>query len=129
MNILLVEPDFVLAQTYKQLLEVHGHNIVTAATAQEAIVEADKQTPDLVVCELQLVSHSGIEFLYELRSYPEWQQIPVIVHTSVPPFEFVSSRQGLAQELGIAQYLYKPATDLSQLIRAVTEAGISYEAV
>jgi two-component system phosphate regulon response regulator PhoB len=71
-NILLIEPDRLLAEIYQRALSSEGHNVVVCAGAQSAILSADQSTPDLVILELQLVEHSGIEFLYEFRSYSEW---------------------------------------------------------
>jgi DNA-binding response OmpR family regulator len=118
-HILLVEPDKVLASIYHQALAAADHQVTVAATAQAAITAADQAAPDLVILELQLVEHSGIEFLYEFRSYPEWQAIPVLIHTHVPPAEFADSRQLLTTELGVAQYLYKPRTSLHDLLTSV----------
>lgn len=120
-RILLIEPDRVLAETYRQCLELTGQTVVPCASAQAAILAADQQQPDVVVLELQLIEHSGIEFLYEFRSYPDWQHIPVVVHTHVPPVEFANSGQLLREELGVAAYLYKPVTSLKKLLRTVGE--------
>ncbi len=117
MNILLIEPDRLLAETYFKALMAEGHHVVACAGAQTAILAADQQTPDLVILELQLVEHSGIEFLYEFRSYPEWQDVPVVVQTFVPPAEFNGSRQLLTGELGVRAYLYKPRATLADLIK------------
>jgi DNA-binding response OmpR family regulator len=121
MHILLIEPDRVLATTYARALAAAGHQVQAAATAQQAISAADSRRPDLVLLELQLVEHSGIEFLYEFRSYPDWQTIPLIIHSQVPPAEFSDSWQLLHAELGVRGYLYKPQTSLRRLLRAVTE--------
>lgn len=118
-NILIVEPDRMLAQSYYQALTEAGHQVMVAPGAQTAIMAADRQMPDLIIVELQLVEHSGIEFLYELRSYPEWQAIPVILNTFVPPAEFNDSVGLINQELGVKEYLYKPRTSLKQLIQTV----------
>lgn len=120
-RILLIEPDRLLAETYCQALTSASHEVVIRAGAQAAITAADQTKPDLVILELQLVEHSGIEFLYEFRSYPEWQAIPVLVQTSVPPGEFTDSWQILERELGVNSYLYKPQTSLRQLLAAVRE--------
>ncbi len=117
-NILLIEPDKVLAEIYAAVLAADKHDVVTKATAQAAITAADHAKPDLVILELQLVEHSGIEFLYEFRSYLEWQAIPVLIHSQVPPGEFANSRQLLERELGVTDYLYKPRTTLDQLLTA-----------
>lgn len=120
-QILLVEPDRQLATTYGQALTHAGHHVVAAATAQAAIHAADVVQPELVILELQLVEHSGIEFLYEFRSYLDWQAIPILIHTQVPPTEFSHSHQLLKDELGVRAYLYKPHTSLRELLAHVKD--------
>lgn len=120
-RILLIEPDRVLADSYVEALIHAGHEVQAAGGAQAAIMSADAIQPDLVILELQLVEHSGIEFLYEFRSYPDWQATPVLLQTNVPRSEFGGSWQLLSEELGVADYLYKPATSLGQLITAARE--------
>ena len=120
-NILIIEPDRLLAEIYYKSLINDGNNVTVAAGAQTAIMSADRQLPDIIILELQLVEHSGIEFLYELRSYPEWQDIPVILHTNVPPAEFNQTISILRNEMGVAHYLYKPQTSLKQLLAVVRE--------
>ena len=122
MNILLIEPDWVLADTYGRALIVEGHQVVPCASAQAGIQAADSHSPDLVILELQLIDHSGIEFLYEFRSYGEWQDIPVLIHSQVPPAEFASNWQLLKTELGVHEYLYKPSTNLERLLKSVGTA-------
>jgi DNA-binding response OmpR family regulator len=120
-NILLLEPDRLLAEIYAQTLIDAGHRVVVCSGAQTAIMAADQLKPDLVILELQLIEHSSIEFLYEFRSYQDWQSIPVLIHTLVPPDEFNNTRQLLGNELGVRAYLYKPRTSLRQLVAAVGE--------
>jgi len=119
MKILLLEPDKILADTYRQLLLSADHKVIMCATAQAAIFAADELSPDLVIAELQLTSHSGIEFLYEFRSYDDWTNVPVMVLTNVPAGEFAGSWDLLRDELGVTAYHYKPLTSLRSLLRAV----------
>lgn len=120
-HIILIEPDRVLAETYRAACVQAGHTLVPCASAQAAVMASDQRCPDVVIAELQLVQHSGIEFLYEFRSYPEWQTIPLIIHSSVPPAEFSGSEAVFRQQLGMSQYLYKPLTSLGQLLRTIDE--------
>lgn len=120
-QILLLEPDRALARTYFEALTHDGHTVQVCTTAQNAIFCADEIKPDIVILELQLVAHSGIEFLYEFRSYPDWQDIPVIVATNVPASEFVGSWKLLRDNLVVSRYLYKPLTSLKNLLRTVNE--------
>lgn len=120
-SILLIEPDRILAETYTRTLHAAGHDVIPCASAQAAIMAADKMQPDIVILELQLIEHSGIEFLYEFRSYLDWQHIPVLAHTNVPAGEFAASAQLMKDELGIAAYLYKPKTSLKALLKQVSQ--------
>ncbi len=120
-KILLIEPDRILAHTYFEALTHAGHAVQICATAQGAIFCADDICPDVVILELQLVGHSGIEFLYEFRSYPDWQNVPVIVATNVPAGEFSGSWKLLRNQLGVSQYLYKPLTNLKKLLSTVQD--------
>lgn len=120
-HVLLLEPDSELARIYAQALQLAGHSTATAATAQAAIDAADQYTPDVVVLELQLPAHGGIEFLHEFRSYSEWQTTPVIINTYITPQELASVRQALASTLGVRAAHYKPQTSLQLLLRSVQE--------
>lgn len=121
-NILLIEPDRVLAAIYYQALTNEGYQVSVAPGAQSAIMASDRSQPDLIILELQLVDHSGIEFLYEFKSYSEWQDAKVIIHSHIPPAEFSSSAAILREQLGMIEYLYKPHTSLEQLVGSVSSA-------
>jgi len=116
MNILLVEPDLFLGKIYKQALENLGNEVAWAKSAQQAVALADDNKPDVVVLEIQMPRHNGIEFLYEFRSYPEWQSIPVILHTLA---SYSTNWIESFDDLGVLDYLYKPATSLKQLADSV----------
>lgn len=118
-RILLVEPDRVLANTYASALEAAGHSVNWVTDAQSAIVAADSK-PDLLITELQLIRHNGIELLYELRSYTDLLDLPVIIHSSVPEFEFRLHPQ--AKMFKIHAYLHKTSTPLSHFVKSVEGA-------
>ena len=121
MNILLIEPDAKLATIYMEALTAAGHTVRHSQLAQQAVHIADNFMPDVVVLELQLVGHNGIEFMYEFRSYAEWKDIPIVLLTMVAPHSLNITKELLAQ-FGIIDVLYKPATNLRQLVRATEEA-------
>lgn len=117
-RILLIEPDAVLAKTYEQALTRAGYELRRASSAQAAIHEVDAHTPDIIILELQLSAHNGVEFMYELRSYPEWQNIPVVVLSNIPEAESGLDKN-TASKLGIKKYCYKPRTTLKKLIESI----------
>ncbi len=120
-DILMLEPDTLMASTYRQVCAYAGHNMRRVVSAQEGVFEVDERRPDIIIVEVQLIAHSGIEFLYELRSYPEWQDIPALIHSIVPPCEFEDSMDLLRNMLGVKEYLYKPHTSVQGFLRAVRE--------
>lgn len=120
-NVLLIEPNPVLAHTYTQVLQHAGHTVTTVMSAQGAVEAADQQAPDVVVLELQLPVHGGIEFLHEFRSYDEWQQIPIVLHTYTPAQTLAPVQEALQQTLGVRAFLYKPQTSLQQLTQTVRD--------
>jgi CheY-like chemotaxis protein len=120
-HILLLEPNTLLSQTYTTALQHDGHSVAAAAGAQAGISAADEHMPDVIVLELQMPRHNGVEFLYELRSYREWQGIPVVVHTALTPPRVAAVEEILRNALGVRAVLYKPTTALTDLLRTVRE--------
>jgi len=121
MHVLLIEPDIIQAANYSEALRRAGHSVAHARSAQSAVQLADTgNKPNVVVLELQLPQHNGIEFLYEFRSYPEWQMIPTVIHTFVPAHE-LQHGVTLTKELGVCKILYKPTTSLQELCEAIVE--------
>lgn len=113
-QILLIEPDKILASQTEEFLASKGYQVTVAHTAQVAIVEADRKSPDIVVLEVLLTKHSGIEFLYEFRSYTEWQNVPVIIFSRVTKSELGLFAKTLS-DLHIRGVLYKPTASLDKL--------------
>lgn len=117
-RVLLIETDHNLAANVGEYLRRDGYEVIWHKDPQAAIESADIEHPEIVVLDLVLSSHNGVEFLYELRSYPEWQRLPVIIFSNVTQAELEASHQGLAQ-LDIAAYHYKPITRLDELAQSV----------
>ena len=115
---MLIEPDVPLAKLYAKALTNSGHSVEVVSHGQDAVHAADSHTPDLVILELQLAGHNGIEFLYEFRSYPEWQSIPILIVSALPKTN-AQIEPSLMKQLGIVEYFYKPETSLVKLTRKV----------
>jgi two-component system, chemotaxis family, response regulator Rcp1 len=67
--------------------------------------------PDLILLDLNLPRKNGIEVLAEVKSSPEWKQIPVLVMTSSHADEDITQ----AYSLNANCYITKPG-DLSEYI-------------
>lgn len=118
MNVLIIEPDKILAKQYQKAFVHAGVDARVCGDAQSAVIAVDEKRPDVVVLELQLAGHSGVEFLHEFRSYEDWVDIPVIVHSSVPEYA-LGADKNVWKQLGVVRFFYKPKTSLQQLVGAV----------
>jgi hypothetical protein len=125
MNILILEPDLLLAKTYSKAFEYTGLAVQITNSAQQAISVVDQLKPDLIILELQLAGHSGIEFLHELRSYEDWSTIKVMINSCVPESALGLSNR-IWKQLGVDKYLYKATSSIQQLVLMSTEL-IGYE--
>ena len=61
-QVLLIEPDFILGNIYKDHLEKFHYNVVLCNNVQIAVNEVDINKPDIIILEIQNSSHNGIEF-------------------------------------------------------------------
>lgn len=79
---------------------------VDGRDALNVLVSADiHSSPDLIILDLNLPRHDGIELLQKVRSTQATAHVPVVVLTSSD-----SPRDRLtANELGATQYLRKPS--------------------
>jgi len=86
--ILIVEDNARNAKLLRDVLQVTGYRTVDTTTAEEGLVIARRERPDLILMDIQLPGMDGKEALRELRRDPVTRPIPVIAVTaSVLPLE------------------------------------------
>ena len=120
-RILLLDADALLARNLTRALNTAGHDVDWQVQPQEAITAVDAVRPEAIILDLLLGAKSAIEFLYELRSYPEWQSIPIIIFSGLPLAELGESADAL-QHLNIHAFYYKSQTTLTELIASLQQA-------
>ena len=124
LRVLLLEPDVILARAYARALRKRGAAVESVRTAQAAIAAADTKTPDVIVVELQIPMHNGVEFLYECKSYAEWLNIPVVIHTVLAAEELAVVRE-VSEQLGVRAVLHKAHTSIDEFCNVVLDARTS----
>ncbi len=117
-HVLFVEPDRVVAESYQKAFRQINIEADWESTAQGAVNSIDQIKPELIILELQLPGNNGIEFIHELRSYTDWQDIPIVLFTLVPEHELGLSEE-IKQQFGIIGYYYKPQTSLEKILHFV----------
>jgi len=75
-QILVIDDDPSLLGVCKVGLEALGHEVRTAETANEGLIEAATRTPEVIVLDLGLPDLDGLEVCKRIRS---WSDVPIIV--------------------------------------------------
>ncbi|MCM2532209.1 response regulator [Neobacillus pocheonensis] len=110
LRVMVVDDDFMIAKLHgKFIASQKGYQLVgTAHSFEEAITMMDMVEPDLLLVDVYLPDHSGIELLKRIRL--QNRHSDVILITAAKELEIVE--EGF--RFGIIDYLIKPF-DLTQL--------------
>ncbi len=76
---LVVENDDRVAETLAGQLRREGYETIRAATAEEALVRAEKQRPALITLDMFLPNADGWQFIDWLKANPELADIPLVI--------------------------------------------------
>lgn len=121
MVILVVDDNPVSARLVERVLQSDGYRTTVAGNGLEAL-ERLETTADvrLVVCDLRMPEMDGLQFVQELKNRPVWQDLPVLMCTSVGDAESVRE----AIRLGVKSYIRKPVSALVLLdkVRELVDA-------
>ncbi|MEW6200872.1 MAG: response regulator [bacterium] len=82
-KVLIVEDVEEFSTFLKTVLEDNGYTVMTASNGNEGEDMLAREKPDLVTLDLMMPEKSGIKLYRELRTKPEWKDIPVIIITGV----------------------------------------------
>ena len=113
-KILLVEDDTSLRENVAELLELSGYNVCSASNGKIAVDMAEKEQPDLVLCDIMMPEMDGYGVLEELSSNETTRDIPFIFVSAKTEREDV--RRGM--NLGADDYLTKPFEE-EELLSAI----------
>ena len=80
---LVVEDEADFAELLASLLRVEGYIVETAIDGIEALEQVRKQKPDVITLDVQMPRKGGVEFYRQLRSLPDYREIPVVVVTGL----------------------------------------------
>ena len=116
-QVLVVEDEDALATLLQYNLEKEGYSVAVARDGEEALIQAEESTPDLVLVDWMLPKVSGIEVCRRLRGRQETANVPLIMLTARG--EETDRVRGL--DTGADDYVVKPfsMTELFARIRAV----------
>ena len=118
-NILIVDDDFNLRQSFEKILTEEGHVVFSACTGESGIELIKNLIPDLIIMDVRLPGMNGLETFRAIRDIDS--KIPVIIMTAFGTTETAIE----ATKLGAFDYVLKPfeVPAMLTLIDQALEAG------
>jgi CheY-like chemotaxis protein len=103
-TILIIDDDDAMADVLGQRLGRQGYDVLVAASGEEGLALARKQTPSLVLLDLRLPDVDGFNVCQELADSPETCTIPVIILSGMERPDIIRR----SRAAGCQYYVRKP---------------------
>lgn len=113
-RILVIDDDTRLRTHCAELLRLEGYQVIEARNGREGVERAQRETPDLVLCDITMPEMNGHRVLETLRADAKTANLPFVFLTGWNEVEDV--RTGM--NLGADDYLTKPV-EPQELLTAV----------
>lgn len=84
-SILLVDDEPEILAAWRLILENEGYAVGCASNGAEAIAHATTGIPDLIITDWMMPLMDGAELCRRVRAMPHLVNVPILVHTAVPP--------------------------------------------
>ncbi len=108
-DVLIVDDSAAIRKILQRVLrqaEIRLGTVYEAGDGREALGVLNCQPVGLVFADINMPNMDGIELLGNIKSQPQWKDLPVIMVTT----EGGQARVMTAAELGAAGYIRKPFT-------------------
>ena len=113
-RILLIEDSPTEAAVMVQLLERNGHQVTTAANAEDGIASCKRDKPDLVLMDIILPGMNGFQATRALTRDADTSHIPVLIISTKG--QETDRAWGIRQ--GARDYIVKPPRE-SELVARI----------
>ena len=80
-QVLIVDDDPVVGQTFARMLTVSGYQVAVVHSADAAMTEASRQAPDVILSDLRMPQIDGMGLLTRVRRDPRLREVPVAIVT------------------------------------------------
>lgn len=113
-SILVIDDNSDIRDNTAEILELAGYKTFTAENGKRGVEVAQKEKPDVIVCDIMMPELDGYGVLHLLRKNPDTENIPFVFLTAKT--ERSDFRKGM--EMGADDYITKPFEDI-ELLNAI----------
>ena len=129
-TVLVVDDNLDTCKVLSAFLKRGGHQAICCTSAPAAmlkLLDSELPLPDLVITDLMMPIHSGIDLVKDIRASKRTRDLPVIVYSAVSEHRYVEQ----AMNAGATDYWLKGAiqpADLKTRIAAFLPDGAGWSA-
>jgi len=113
MKIFIAEDETLVLKTIEFRLKKEGYETITVTDGREAKQKLETENPDLIITDIMMPYHTGLEVINFVRSNERLKHIPIIVLSAIGLEKTVLE----AFELGADDFITKPFSPSELLIR------------
>src|SRR5690349_5426933 len=103
-TILYIEDDAASRSLVERTLRYGGYRVLIADCGLDGIDTARRETPDLILTDINLPDMSGREITTMLRSDPRFRTIPIVALTA----QTLAEQREMTLAAGLTGYMTKP---------------------
>ena len=103
-KILVVDDEVDLVETVRFPLEMEGFNVLVSYNGEDALSQARKEKPDLIILDLMLPKLDGYKVCRLLKFDEKYKHIPILMLTA----KTQEKDKILGKETGADEYITKP---------------------
>jgi two-component system alkaline phosphatase synthesis response regulator PhoP len=103
-KILIVDDEVDLVETVRFPLEMEGFEVLVSHNGEDALTQARKENPDLILLDLMLPKLDGYKVCRLLKFDERYKHIPILMLTA----KTQEKDKILGKETGADEYITKP---------------------
>jgi DNA-binding response OmpR family regulator len=113
-KILIVDDEVDLVETVRFPLEMEGYHVLVSYNGEDALNQARKENPDLILLDLMLPKLDGYKVCRLLKFDDRYKHIPILMLTA----KTQEKDKALGMETGANEYITKPF-EMDDLLKKV----------
>ena len=113
-KILVVDDEVDLVETVRFPLEMEGYHVLVSYNGEDALNQARKENPDLILLDLMLPKLDGYKVCRLLKFDDRYKHIPILMLTA----KTQERDRALGMETGANEYITKPF-EMEDLLKKV----------
>lgn len=103
-RVLIVDDSITIRDLLSAILRGKSFEIIEAISGNDALRKLNGNKPDIVITDINMPDMNGIDLIKNIRSKKGYEDIPVIVLSSLSPYLAGVNEK----ELGVVEWIEKP---------------------